>query len=86
MILYYRTTTQIHLIRLPIKYSISKESLVSIIVYNAVGEEVAKLVNEMKQAGNYRIVFNANSLSSGVYYYKLQVKDFIETKKMILLK
>jgi len=69
-----------------INYSIPKESLVSIVVYNALGEEVAELVNEIKQAGSYQIVFNASSLPSGVYFYNFQVKDFIETKKMILLK
>lgn len=55
-------------------------------VYDILGSEVATLVNEFKPAGNYNIEFNATLLSSGVYFYRLQIEDFVETKKMILLK
>ena len=50
------------------------------------GSEVATLVNEEKQTGTYEITWFAESLPSGVYFYKLQAGDFVETKKMILLK
>jgi hypothetical protein len=50
------------------------------------GNEVVTLVNEERLAGNYTVTFNASSLSSGTYFYKLQAGSFIETKKMLLLK
>ena len=50
------------------------------------GREAATLVNETKQPGKYEVEFNAASLSSGVYFYQLKAGEFIQTKKMILLK
>jgi hypothetical protein len=55
-------------------------------VYDILGNEVATLVNEYREAGRYEIEFNASDLASGVYFYKLQAGDFVETKKMILLR
>jgi uncharacterized delta-60 repeat protein len=69
-----------------IKYSIPSEGLVTLKVYNTIGEEVATLINEVKRVGNYELEFNASSMPSGVYFYRLQAADFVETKKMILLK
>jgi hypothetical protein len=73
-----------------IKYSIPQEGLVSLKIYNAIGEEVATLVNEIKRTGNYIATFDAESggrrIPSGIYLYRLQAGDFIETKKMVLLK
>jgi hypothetical protein len=69
-----------------IKYSIPKEGYVTIKIYNTIGEEVAILVNEVKQVGNYESQFNATSLPSGIYFYKLQAGSFVETKKMVLMK
>jgi photosystem II stability/assembly factor-like uncharacterized protein len=67
-------------------YSIPKEELVTIKIYNILGEEVAALVNETKAAGNYKVTFNSDNLTSGVYLYKLTSGGFTQTKKMILLK
>lgn len=64
----------------------TKQSLVSLIVYNLLGNEVATLVNEYKPAGSYEVEFNASELASGVYFYKLQTGSFVKTKKMVLLK
>jgi hypothetical protein len=50
------------------------------------GREVSMLVNERREAGIYEVVFNASTLSSGTYFYRLQSNTFVETKKMILLK
>jgi len=50
------------------------------------GNEIATLVNEEKPAGEYEVEFDATNLSSGIYFYKLRVGDFIDTKKMVLLK
>lgn len=55
-------------------------------VYDILGNEVATLVNEEKPAGSYEIQFDAVSLSSGVYFYKLNAGSFVSTKKMILLR
>ncbi|MCB9247251.1 MAG: T9SS type A sorting domain-containing protein [Ignavibacteriales bacterium] len=55
-------------------------------VYNAVGQEVVTLVNEYKNAANYKINFDGSKLSSGVYFYKLDAGNFVQTKKMLLIK
>lgn len=55
-------------------------------VYDVLGNEVATLVDEFKEAGNYEINFNASGLVSGVYFYRLQAGSFVETKKMILMR
>ena len=69
-----------------INYSIPQSGLISLKVYDVLGNEIATLVNAEKPAGNYEVNFNASQLSSGIYFYKLQVGLFVETKKMILLK
>lgn len=69
-----------------IRYNIPKESFVTIKVFDVLGKEIATLINEYKHEGKYEIEFNAVSLTSGIYYYRLQSGDFVQTKKMILLK
>lgn len=69
-----------------IRYSIPKDVMVSLKVYNIMGEEVATLVNEIKQPGNYDAMFDAAKFSSGTYFYRLSAGSFTEVKKMILLK
>jgi hypothetical protein len=69
-----------------IHYSLPLEGLVTLKVYNTIGEEVAILVNEEKPAGSYEVDFNGSELTSGIYFYKLQAGSFIETKKMVLMK
>jgi hypothetical protein len=55
-------------------------------VYDALGREVATLVNETLQPGTYEVDWNASAFPGGVYFYKLQAEDFTDTKKLILLK
>lgn len=69
-----------------IDYKIVSTGLVTLIVYDMLGTEVASLVNEIKEAGNYSIKFNAEKLPSGIYFYQLRASDFAGTKKLILLK
>ena len=69
-----------------IEYSIPKNSLVTLKVYDMLGREVATLVNEEKSIGNYNVEFNGNGLSSGIYFYKFQAGDYTTVKKMILVK
>jgi hypothetical protein len=69
-----------------IKYQIPKVSFVTLKVYDVLGSEVATLVNEEKPTGSYEVEFNANDLSSGIYFYKLIAGSHVETKKMLYLK
>jgi len=69
-----------------IEYQIPQSGNVTLKVYDVLGNEVALLVDEMKQQGNYQASFDASSLSSGVYIYRLIANNFVETKKMVLLK
>ncbi|MGD8779039.1 MAG: T9SS type A sorting domain-containing protein [Ignavibacteria bacterium] len=70
-----------------IDFTIPKAGNVTLKVYNAVGEEVAILVNGFKDASNYKVDFNASNLASGVYFYTLKVdNNFTQSKKMLLLK
>ena len=59
---------------------------VSLAVYDLLGKNVATIVNEVKEAGEYTVPFNASSLTSGIYFYRLQSGGFSATKKMMLLK
>jgi len=69
-----------------ITYQIPKNSFVKLIVYNTLGQEVAKLVSEQQSHGKYSVQFDASNLPSGIYIYKLQAGDFIESKKMVMTK
>ncbi len=69
-----------------IQYSIPQSSNVTIKVFDILGNEIKTLVNEEKPIGTYKITWYAENLPSGIYLYKLQAGNFIETKKMILLK
>ncbi|MBK8551010.1 MAG: T9SS type A sorting domain-containing protein [Ignavibacteria bacterium] len=69
-----------------IKYQLPNDGSVNISVFDNAGKEVATLVNEFKSAGYYAINFNAASLSSGVYFYKISSGNFSSVKKMMLLK
>jgi ligand-binding sensor domain-containing protein len=69
-----------------IKYSLPKQSYVTLKVYDILGREIEILVTEEKPAGVYEINWNASKLSSGVYFYQLKAGDYVSTKKMILLR
>lgn len=69
-----------------ISYQLPVSRQVSLKVYTLIGNEISTLVNEYQAAGRYDIEFNASSLPSGVYFYRLQAGNFVETKKMLLLK
>ncbi len=69
-----------------ISYALPKQGLVTLKVYDVLGKEVATLVNEIKNAGEYTVDFNASSLSSGVYFYKLESGAYSDIKKLTLLK
>lgn len=69
-----------------IKYVLPKSSKVKIEIFNVLGQQVAVLVNEFIAAGTHQIQFNAENLSSGIYYYSIQVGKFSDVHKMILLR
>jgi hypothetical protein len=69
-----------------IKYSVAGSGKVTLKIYDIMGKEVSRLVNEEKMPGNYEVLFNAAGLSSGIYFYRLQSGNRNITKKMLLLK
>ncbi len=69
-----------------ISFLITEASFISLKVFNSLGEEIETLIAEELSAGKYKYDWNADELTSGIYFYKLQSKNSIETKKMILLK
>ena len=69
-----------------IKYDLPKKGLVMIRIYDILGREISNLVNEVKAPGSYIVEFDSNNLSSGVYFYKLEVNNFSDMKKMILIR
>jgi hypothetical protein len=69
-----------------ISFSIPSSGFTTLKVYDILDNEVATLVNEEKPAGNYKVSFDASSLSSGIYFYRLRADSFIETRKIILSK
>lgn len=69
-----------------ISYTVPEDVQVSLQIYDVMGREVAQLVNSKQSAGTHSYLFDASSLSSGIYFYKLTAGDFISVKKMTLLK
>jgi sugar lactone lactonase YvrE len=69
-----------------IEFRIQKPEFILLKVYDVLGNEITTLINERKLPGEYTVEFDANGLSSGIYYYRLQSGDFVESKKMLLLK
>jgi len=69
-----------------IKFSIPGASQVTMKIYNTQGQEVDKILNEHLNAGTFQVKWDAVQFPAGVYYYKIQAGEFIETKKMLLVK
>lgn len=69
-----------------IEYAIPNEGFVSLKIFNVYGQEISILVNEFKGKGYYSINFDARTLPSGIYFYRIESNEFKEVKKMILLK
>lgn len=69
-----------------IKYAVSENNRIAIKIYSVVGEEVMTVLDENKEVGYYQLTFQASSLASGLYLYQMRTKNFIGTRKMILLK
>jgi hypothetical protein len=75
----FNPSTKIH-------YKIAQSEFVNLSVYNVLGKEAAVLVNEIQSPGTYSVVFSADNLPGGVYFYKLETQNFVQTSKMLLIK
>ncbi len=69
-----------------VEFRVKNEGLVKLVVYDILGREVAVLVNEEKPTGTYKATWDAKAFPSGVYFYRLNAGEFVETKKMVLLR
>lgn len=69
-----------------IRFALPKSSFVVLKVFNLLGQELETLVNEKLSAGEFEVNWNANALPSGVYLYRIQAADFIDSKKLVLIK
>ncbi len=69
-----------------IKFEIKSSSLVKLTIIDALGQTIETLVNEQLQPGTYQLTLDGNNYTSGVYFYRLVADDFVETKKMLLVK
>ncbi|HEX9912224.1 MAG TPA: T9SS type A sorting domain-containing protein [candidate division Zixibacteria bacterium] len=74
-----------------IKYTLPKDCHVELVIYNALGQKVKTLVNKFQNAGYQMVQWNSrddrdNEVVSGVYFYKIKAADFVQTKKMVLIK
>jgi hypothetical protein len=69
-----------------INYSVGKNSRVSLMIYNSLGQNVKTLIDKNQPGGKYSIPFDASGMSSGIYYCRLQAGEFIQTRKMLLLR
>jgi hypothetical protein len=69
-----------------ITFDLPRESKVTLRVYNTLGEEITTLISERRPAGKYECVWNSKSIASGIYIYRLEANNFVETRKMILLR
>jgi hypothetical protein len=69
-----------------LSFALPQSGLTTLKVYNILGQEVATLLNGFEKSGVHQVLFDAATLSSGVYFYKLQSGNFVQSKKMVLLK
>ena len=69
-----------------IKYELPKATRVNLSVFDILGREVSVLVNERMDAGVYEVKFDGSNLASGVYFYRLQAGDFVQSKRLLILK
>lgn len=69
-----------------ISYSLQEASNVEMIVFNALGEKIAILENKFQYEGRHSVIFDASNFPSGVYFYRISAGDFVQTKKMMLIR
>lgn len=72
--------------RTTIKYCVPDKMKIKLEIFDSKGNKIKTLVDEIKEAGTYKVEFDARELVNGEYLYKLETRDFFETKKMVFLK
>jgi hypothetical protein len=65
---------------------IPKAGLVKIAIYNLIGQLVTQLLYEYKEAGSYQVTFDAQNVSSGLYFYRIESNGFVDSKKMVVIR
>jgi hypothetical protein len=69
-----------------IRYQLPEQCHVNLKIFDVLGREITTLVNEQKEAGEYNVIWNAEGIFSGVYFYRMTAGSFSETKKLLLLR
>ena len=69
-----------------IEFSLPDAGTIRLDVFNSIGEKVSELINEQLDGGYHNIIFNAENLNSGIYFYRIEFNDIVMFKKMVLLK
>lgn len=69
-----------------IKFDLPKDGVIELGIYDILGRKITTLIKEYRNAGSYEQNFNASSLASGIYLYRIKVNDFVSAKMMILVK
>jgi flagellar hook assembly protein FlgD len=69
-----------------IYYGVKEEGVVTVKIFNSLGQEITTLVNEKKEVGYHYVEWNAAGLPSGIYFYRINTGKFTETRKMMLMK
>ena len=69
-----------------IRYGLPQKSAVQLTIFNTLGQQVATIVQGEQEAGNHEVRFDGSNLSSGVYFYRLQAGEFVQTRKLLLLR
>ncbi len=69
-----------------IRFGLPERSRVRLIVYNALGEQVAQLIDGDREAGYHAVSFNAAGLASGVYFYRITAGTFVDTKRLLFIR
>lgn len=69
-----------------IRYSIPQDGFVTLKIYNSLGEEIKTIVNQSQNSGQYEVDLNASNLAGGIYFYELRCNDFIQVRKLVVIK
>jgi hypothetical protein len=69
-----------------IRFNLPEQAQVKVIIYDAIGNQLEVLADDVKSAGNHEVKWNASSYASGIYFYKLEANNFVQVRKMVLMK